>query len=160
MKLNWLVCILLTGILVATTQQAVFSVMAVGVADTEAELHLRGMTAGVTVFLVWFFNLGVFSMLASFLPVHPFLRQSLVFFKKRINAWLILYLSLWVYCFGYAFVGEWPLAIGCGIAALIVWEKLTFPWEFYKAHVEEYEGHLEKSKKESNESLDNDDKDR
>ena len=159
MKLNWLVCALLTGILIASTNQAVLSVMAVGVAETETELHLRAMTAGVTVFLVWFFNLGIFTLLASFLPVHPFLRQCLAFFRKRISAWIILYLSLVVYCFGYAFVGEWPLAIGCGVAATIVGEKLRFPWEFYKAHVVEYESHLKKNEKESKESLENDDKD-
>ena len=118
-------------------------------------MYRRAWSVGLIVFFIWIINVAVYTFIAKLLPVHPFLRDSLLFFRKGVNAYLIVFFALWGYCFAYIMMSEYGLAAMCALAAQITGGKVLMPFRFFKAHVVEYEGHLEEKK--SKEPIDKED---
>ncbi len=160
MKFNWLISGALIGLLVFTSNYAAESIVGlITGAETEPQMYRRGLSVAGLVFLVWFVNTWIYTITATLLPLHPFFRDSLLFFRKNTNAMFIVFLSLVGYFIAFIGTGQYGLAVGSFIASAIAWEKVRFPFDFYKAHVVEYEGHLEESKKKSKKPLDKDHED-
>lgn len=157
MKLNWLIGGALAVLIFGTASEAARPVIAlVNGAETQDEMFQMGFHAVVMAVFFWFVNVVLYSICVRILPLHPFLKDSLLFFKKSVNAYIIMWFVLCGYFLYFLVMKQMMEAALCALAAWILMDKISLPWDFFKAHVVEYEGHFEKDEEKSDKTIDSD----